>query len=170
MSARRRLKSTTCWHRGDVTSARVVGLFTAACAGVPVAPRAWVDVVPGVGIVGDRYATHHGHWSDPKWPDQEVTLVETEVAAEVGIDAGQLRRNVVTCGIRLDEVIGARFQIGDVVLVGVRRCDPCRYLESLLRPGLAQALMGRGGLRARIIRGGRIHVGDGILVRSSPVQ
>lgn len=147
----------------------MTGLFIAACAGAPTEPRCWVDVLPGIGVIGDRYATGRGHWSAPRWPDQELTLIEGEVADQIGIDAGKLRRNVVTCGIRLDEVIGAAFQIGEVVIVGVRRCDPCVYLESLTRPNLARALVQRGGLRARIVKGSRIHVGDEIVVdRSLP--
>lgn len=147
-------------------AARVIGLYVAARAGAPVESRSSVDVQPGVGVIGDRYAEGRGHWSDPRWPDQELTLVESEVAEAIGIEAGQLRRNVVTCGIRLDGLIGATFQIGDVILSGVRRCDPCRYLESLTRPNVTRALIGRGGLRAYILRGGQIHRGDNISLRS----
>jgi MOSC domain-containing protein YiiM len=118
--------------------------------------------------VGDRYAHGRGHWSDPQWPDQELTLVEAEVAAALTIEAGLLRRNVVTRGVRLDEFLGVRFRIGDAVLAGVRRCDPCRYLDTLTRPGLAQALVGRGGLRARIVTGGRLRVGDAIQLLPGP--
>lgn len=141
-------------------SAQVVGLYTAARAGAPMQPQAWVEAVPGVGISSDRYATRLGHWSDPRWPDQEVTLVEDEVAEDLAVDAGQLRRNIVTRGVRLNDLIGLTFQLGGARLVGVRRCDPCRYLDSLTRPGLGQALRGRGGLRAHILQGGRIDVAD----------
>ncbi|HZU76062.1 MAG TPA: MOSC domain-containing protein [Dehalococcoidia bacterium] len=143
---------------------RVVGLYTAACAGAPITGQTVVEVRPGVGIVGDRYARGLGYWSDPKWPDQELTLVEAEVAEDLDIDAGALRRNVVTHGVRLDGLIGVRFRIGDAVIEGVRPCDPCRHLESLTRPGIARALAGRGGLRARILTGGRLHVGDPLIV------
>jgi len=125
-------------RRGDrAPSAQVVGLCTAARAGAPLQPRAWVEVVPGVGISGDRYATRLGHWSDPRWPHQEMTLVEGEVAEELAVDAGQLRRSIVTRGVRLNDLIGLTFQLGGAQFVGVRRCDPCRYLDSLTRPGLA---------------------------------
>jgi MOSC domain-containing protein YiiM len=125
-------------------------------------------VVVGVGVVGDRYATRSGYWSDPKWPDQEITLVEAETAADLEIDPAVLRRNLVTEGIALDTLIGATFQIGEAWLYGVRRCDPCRYLDTLTRPGLAKALAHRGGLRARILLGGRIRVGDEIQILSRP--
>jgi MOSC domain-containing protein YiiM len=142
----------------------VEGLFTAAAAGAPVVARDAIEVLPGVGVVGDRYAAHLGHWSDPRWPDQELTMVEAEVAAALAIDAGALRRNVVTRGVRLDELIGARFRVGEATLEGVRPCDPCRHLETLTRPGLARDLAGRGGLRVRVIVGGRIRLGDAIVL------
>jgi len=156
-------------RRGDrAPSAQVVGLYTAARAGAPLQPRAWVEVVPGVGISGDRYATRLGHWSDPRWPHQVMTLVEGEVAEELAVDAGQLRRNIVTRGVRLNDLIGLTFQLGGAQFVGVRRCDPCRYLDSLTRPGLGHALRERGGLRAHILQGGRIHVADRMTMAPSP--
>lgn len=146
---------------------RVVGLYTAVTAGAPMISHSVVEVRPGLGVVGDRYATGCGYWSDPRWPDQELTLVEAEVAEALNVDAGALRRNVVTRGVRLHELIGVRFRIGEVLLAGVRPCDPCRYLETLTRPGLARALAGRGGLRARVLTAGRLCVGDAIVVFST---
>lgn len=145
-------------------SGHVVGLYTAAAAGAPIASRTWVDVLPDAGIIGDRYARRLGHWSDPKWPDQELTMLEAEVADDLAIDPGVLRRNVVTRDLRLDTLIGVRFQIGDAVLEGVRPCDPCQYLETLTRPGVTRALVGRGGLRVRVITSGRIQVGDAVVL------
>ena len=143
----------------------IVGLYTAPVAGAPVVSQAALHLLPGIGIAGDRYALRTGHWSDPKWPDQELTLVESEVAADLGIPPGELRRNVVMRGVRLDELIGVRFRLGEALLEGVRPCDPCRYLEELLeRPGLTRALASRGGLRVRVLAEGRIHVGDQLRV------
>jgi MOSC domain-containing protein YiiM len=140
-------------------------LFIAETAGAPVVSRASLEVLPGVGVVGDRYACGTGHWSDPRWPDQELTMLEVEVAEALALDAGSLRRNVVTRDIRLDALIGVQFRIGGTVLQGVRHCDPCLYLEQLLGcPGLLSSLAGRGGLRVRIVAGGRMHVGDDIVV------
>ena len=128
------------------------------------ASHASVELVAGVGIPGDRYATRLGHWSDPKWPDQELTLVEAEVAEGLGLAPEQLRRNLVTRGVRLDGLIGETFQVGEAILQGVRPCDPCAYIESLNRPGLLKELVDRGGLRARIVTGGLVRVGDEIRV------
>ena len=124
--------------------------------------RAAVQLMPGLGIPDDRYATGTGHWSDPRWPDQELTLVEAELAQELSLDPTLLRRNIVTRGVRLDELIGEDFKVGSALLRGVRRCDPCLYLESKTRPGLFDELGDRGGLRARVIEGGTITLGDPI--------
>jgi MOSC domain-containing protein YiiM len=149
-------------------SGLVVGLYVAGGAGEPVQARPAVDVVAGVGVVGDRYATGTGHWSDPRWPDQQLTLVESEVAEALGVAPERLRRNIVTRGVALGELIGARVRIGSVELHGVRVCDPCAYLEQLTgRAGLARDL-GRagGGLRAAVVGDGRITVGDAVVVVS----
>lgn len=117
------------------------------------------------GIVCDRYRESRGHWSG-RGP-AAVTLLATEdvteAAARLGLvlDPISLRRNIVVEGVRLDALRGRRFRVGEVVLRGGDRCRPCRYLEKLLAvPGLQEALRGRSGLRASVVRPGRIRVGD----------
>ena len=139
----------------------IVGVYLAVAKGEPMAAIAAAQVSRGLGIDGDRYRHRTGHWSDPRWPDQQVTLVEAETADDLGLDAGLLRRNLVTRGDRLDDLLGYDIVIGGAVLRFVRPCDPCAYLETLLdRPGLRAALAGRGGVRAEVIRSGTIAVGD----------
>ena len=97
---------------------------------------------------------------------RDITLIEAEaieaLAAETGIELGpgEPRRNVVTRGIDLDDLIGKPFRIGELRCVGVEPCDPCRHLESLTQPGVLKGLARRGGLRADVLRGGEIAVGD----------
>lgn len=146
---------------------RVEQLLVATKAGAPMQSREAVELAGGKGVVGDRYAGRRGHWSDPKWPDQELTLVESEVALTLGIEPMQLRRNIVTSGVDLGALIGRRFRVGagGAMVEGVRRCDPCAYIEGFSRAGMLKELAGgRGGLRARIIRGGWVHAGDEIEV------
>ena len=140
-----------------------------ASAGEPVRSPEAVQLVAGVGIVGDRYTTRKGHWSDDRWPDQQLTLVEEEIADELEMSPGLLRRNVVTRGVSLAELIGVRFLIGDVVVQGVRTCDPCAYLERLVgRAGLASEFGRAGpGLRAAVLTDGRITVGDPVVVTTT---
>ena len=147
----------------------VDALYIAARGGEPMTSCRTVSVSAGLGIEGDRYRERTGHWSDPRWPDQELTLIEAEVAESLDIDPGLLRRNVVTRGDRLADLIGHDIRIGEAVLRFVRPCDPCRYLEDLLaRPGLRAALDERGGgVRAAVIQGGTITVGDALLALAS---
>lgn len=103
-----------------------------------------------------------------------MTLVESEavdeVRAAIGFDGneGALRRNLVTAGVSLMNLVGVRFRVGDVVLEGIRPCDPCLYLERKAgAPGLKAALEGRGGLRARVVREGLLRVGDPVVVETA---
>lgn len=137
----------------------VIALGTAAAAQGPIEARASLSVEARVGVVGDRYARDAGTWQE--YPDQHVTLVEEADALDVGIAPLELRRNVVTRGVSLLDLVGRTFRIGDVILHGMRPCLPCGHLErSLGRPGLKESL--RGGLRARVVRGGTLRVGETI--------
>jgi MOSC domain-containing protein YiiM len=77
------------------------------------------------------------------------------------LEPTQTRRNIVTRGVPLNHLVGRQFRVGrDVVLQGVRLCEPCDYLESLTLSGVRGGLIHRGGLRADIISGGTIRVGN----------
>ena len=140
---------------------RVIAIFTASAAGCPMEGRAMVDVAPGLGIPGDRYATRTGHWSDPRWKDQELTLIEAEFLEAHGLALDALRRNIVTRGVDLTDLYGLDFAIGSALLRGMRRCAPCKYIERLnARPGLFVEIQDGGGLRARVLQPGAISIGD----------
>lgn len=148
----------------------VTHIFVAAQAGSCMEPRDQVHARAKVGIDGDRYAKGLGTYST--WPGsgRALTLVACEaleaMAHEHGIELApnETRRNLLTRGIDLDLLIGMRFRIGDVVLLGQRRADPCAYLERITRAGVLKAMANRGGLRADIETGGSISVGDEIVV------
>ncbi len=144
---------------------RVIALFTAATAGAPMLAHESVEVVAGLGIPGDRYATRLGHWSDPQWRDQQLTLVAAELLDELGLEPHALRRNIVVRGMELNDLIGLEFGIGDTVMRAQRVCAPCGYIGRLNeRPGLFTELDGRGGIRVSVVGGGRISVGDEVRV------
>jgi MOSC domain-containing protein YiiM len=81
---------------------------------------------------------------------------------EVEIAADESRRNVLTCGVALNHLVGREFQIGDVRLRGLKLCEPCTHLQQLTGKPMIKALLHRGGLRAEILSGGVIKVGDRI--------
>lgn len=124
------------------------------------------------GLIGDRYFNGNGTFSDadPKGPGRELTLIESEVLAaletEHGIclSAAESRRNLVTQGIRLNDLVGVQFRIGEVLVEGNRLCHPCTHLDKLTGMKLLKPLENKGGLRASILSDGRITVGDQIIV------
>ena len=84
--------------------------------------------------------------------------------SRVWTSANTKRRNLVTEGVPLNHLVGRTFRVGTVVLYGCRLADPCAYLAALSqKPGLARALANRAGLRADILVGGLLHVGDMIV-------
>ncbi|HLJ96119.1 MAG TPA: MOSC domain-containing protein [Gemmataceae bacterium] len=127
-----------------------------------------VQAVPGKGLAGDRYFLQQGTFTKPGSPDREVTLIEMEAIdalakeCQITLDPGQARRNLVTRGVPLNHLVGRPFRIGEVVLRGLRLCEPCDHLESLTVKGILDGLRHRGGLRAQIVEGGLVRAGDAI--------
>jgi hypothetical protein len=138
-----------------------------AVAAILIAPRAEASLsrvdaavaLPGRGLDGDRYANGEGTFSAPG-RGYELTLVEAEVLDEIELPWEEARRNIVTTGIALNALVGRRFRVGPVECVGRRLAEPCAHLEQLARPGLLRPLVHRGGLRADILSGGTISIGD----------
>jgi MOSC domain-containing protein YiiM len=152
----------------------VTGLFVASAAGSPMESRDEVRVLLHRGIDGDRYATGAGTYSGASGSGRHVTLIAQEVLdavrAELGIAlAGvETRRNVLTEGISLNDLVGRRIAVGEVLLAGTRLAEPCAHLERLTRPGVRTALLRRGGLRAEVVVPGVIRVGDRIVEVTEP--
>ena len=134
----------------------VEGIFFGA---LPEAPLDGVDEVrvrAGAGIEGDRYG------------DKDLTLFEAEalehLKAESGIElrANEIRRNVMTRGVALNDLLGHRIRIGEVEAFVTELCHPCSHLQKLTQPGVLRGLVNRGGLNADVLTDGAIRVGDGI--------
>lgn len=141
-------------------------LYLRAVPGGPNQPRLRITLVAGQGIEGDRY------FGCADEPGQNITLVEAEAIEGFQRDQGRpvdlavTGRNVVTRGVRLNQLIGRRFRLGGALLRGVEHCDPCRKLgQALAGPGLTaadvvRAFVTSGGLRADVLEGGDVAVGD----------
>lgn len=122
--------------------------------------------VAGHGLEGDRY------WQSDRTPaakrdvDRELTLIEEEAVSalvndeQVPFTTAESRRNVVTRGVALNHLVGREFRVGGVRLKGIRLCEPCKHLQASTRPGVLKGLLHRGGLRAQILEGGDVKVGD----------
>lgn len=145
---------------GTVTGVGVVeAILTAPEAEQPLQRTTAVEAVAGRGLEGDRYLEGRGTFSKPG-RGYELTLVEADVLDELGLPWEDARRNIVTRGVSLNGLVGREFTIGDVVCIGRRLAEPCAHLERVSRPGLLRPLVHRAGLRADILEGGTISVGD----------
>ena len=151
-------------------SGNVQGIFIAPVASEPMQAIQSAKAIAGVGLENDRYAQGSGFYSSiPTTPGaREITLIAREAidaaaeAAGVTFEPVESRRNIVTLGVDLKSLFGKRFTIGAVVCEGVRDCPPCVHLEELTGKRLMPHLVWSGGLRARIVEGGVISVGDEI--------
>jgi hypothetical protein len=141
----------------------VAAILTAPAAESPLGRIDAVEAVAGRGLAGDRYFGGRGTFSGPGH-GYELTLVEAEVLDSIDLPWEQARRNIVTRGIALNSLVGHRFKVGLVECIGRRLAEPCAHLEKLARPGLLRPLVHRGGLRADILRGGRISIGDEVRI------
>jgi MOSC domain-containing protein YiiM len=146
----------------------VVSLHVAPTAAAPVQSRDRVIAIAGRGLEGDRYFHGLGTFSRDPGTGRHVTLVEVEAIEglkrdyDVEVAPAQTRRNVVTRGVALNHLVDREFSICEVRLRGTRLCEPCAHLEQLTQRGVLRGLVHRGGLRAEIVSGGTIRVGDAI--------
>jgi MOSC domain-containing protein YiiM len=130
------------------------------------------------GIEGDRYCRTA---SPPNF--NQISLVESEAVASfaaelaVEIDPCEVRRNIVTREISLNNLVGKRFRLGNVEAIGTELAEPCKWIADILiaRYGLedvkakhiVSSLLHRGGLYARVLQGGSVRAGDPIQILSS---
>ena len=111
----------------------------------------------------------------PKPDIRDVTLIENEVLEALAVNQPPLqdkpiilkpiehRRNLTTSGVPLNYLVGKKFKVGDVILLGGRLNFPCKYLADLLKKPLVLPLYNRSGLNCSIIKGGIIRKGDNII-------
>jgi hypothetical protein len=152
--------------RGQIMwQGRLLHIHTATKARAAMQARQRADLVAGVGIIGDRYATERGTYS--ALPDiREVTLIEDETLEALRRDHGidltpdEHRRNLTTRDVPLNHLVGRRFLVGLVLLEGGRLNTPCRYLDLVTGKTVCDLMEHRSGLNCRIISGGSIAVGD----------
>ncbi len=154
--------------RTQVGTGRVEGIFIAPEMGAPMAALERARVVAGRGIEGDRYFDGRGYYSQvPPLTGRRLTLIEAEaleaLARETGIvlAPNECRRNLVTRGIALNDLVGKRFRVGAIECYGERFCPPCGYLEIVTgKMGVNRGLTDRGGIRAELLLDGEIALGD----------
>jgi MOSC domain-containing protein YiiM len=144
----------------------IVSIHVAQAGGAAMESITNALVVIGRGLDGDRYHSRTGTYSNRPGSGRDVTLIESEVLEALQRDYGieiepaQARRNLVTRAVALNHLVGREFTVGEVRLRGMRLCDPCAHMENLSARGALRGLIHRGGLRADVVSGGTIRIGD----------
>lgn len=147
---------------------KVEAIAIAAAATDPMRPVEHVRAIAGRGLDGDRYAKKAGTFTPKEGGGRgyDLTLIEAEVLDGLTLPVGgrleyvDARRNVITRGIALNELVGRRFRVGEAECVGRRLCEPCSHLERLTAKGVLRELIHRGGLRADVLTDGMIDTGS----------
>lgn len=151
-----------------MSAPRIESIHIAAAAKGAMQPLDQVEAIAGVGLEGDRYATKQGTFFKPE-PDFQLTLIEAEAFEalvrdyDIQLAPGDARRNLVTRGVALNHLVGREFKIGEVLIRGIRLCEPCSHLQTLTGLPVIKGLRHRGGLRAQILSGGKICVGEPVI-------
>ena len=122
-----------------------------------------INVLANKGIIGDR------HFQEINDPYNQISLIESESIDNYNIKFGlnisyiDFRRNVITKGVRLNDLVGKKLKVGAVVLLGIDLCRPCKHLsENLNQNNIIKEFLKNGGLRCQILSSAKINVGDQI--------
>ena len=129
----------------------------------PIKEVKFIEVLANKGIVGDR------HFHEFNNPFNQLSLIESENIDDYNNRFGlniphiDFRRNIITKGIKLNDLVGKKLKIGNVELEGVELCRPCRHLTEMLdQKNILKEFMRKGGLRCQILSSSKITVGDKI--------
>jgi len=148
-------------------SGKIVKLLIAQDIQSPMHNVNQIVLEEGKGIFGDRYYYKRGTFSKGGEiePHRDVTLIEQEridtfneeFQSEVPYE--DFRRNIVVSNCDLNSLVGKEFQVGDVILKGIKLCEPCKYLSKQLNnDNFVKKMLHKAGLRAQIIRSGSINL------------
>ena len=122
-----------------------------------------INVLANKGVVGDR---HFKEFNDPY---NQLTLIESEnidyynIKYSLNIPYVDFRRNIITKGIKLNDLVGKKILIGKVQLEGIDLCRPCRHLSEVLgHENIIKEFLRKGGIRCQILTTSSIKISDEI--------
>tara|TARA_Y100001935_G_C17163034_1_gene436288 strand:- start:39 stop:485 length:447 start_codon:yes stop_codon:yes gene_type:complete len=131
----------------------------------PIKEVNFIDIIANQGVKGDR---HFNEFNDPY---NQLSLIESENIDYYNFKYGlnipyiDFRRNIITKGIKLNDLIGKKFLIGKAKLEGIDLCRPCRHLSEVLnQDNIIKEFLRKGGLRCQILTSSIIEVGDKIKI------
>tara|TARA_B100001013_G_C24501690_1_gene399447 strand:- start:212 stop:661 length:450 start_codon:yes stop_codon:yes gene_type:complete len=120
-----------------------------------------VDAIKGKGLQNDR------KFSENNQKERQVTLIEIENInhfnniSDTKIPPVDFRRNIITENVRLNELVGKEFFVGNIKLKGHDLCRPCKYLQDKLKQNnFVKEFLHKGGLRCEILTTGQINIGN----------
>lgn len=145
-----------------MSEGHVIAICISPVAGEPTQRVEEVEALAGLGLKGDRYALGEGSWNKGRPGKSQVTLINGLFFADSGFTYEESRRNIVTLGVELMDLIGKEFEVGGARFKGVRYCDPCQRPSKLSgNPrSFKDVFHDRGGLTAEVLQGGLIKVGS----------
>ena len=124
-----------------------------------------IELLSGKGVVGDR------HFHENNDVRSQVTLIESEnidyynSKFKTNYSYIDFRRNVVTKGIQLNDLVGKKILVGNLEVEGIDLCRPCRHLTEVLgQDNILKEFLRRGGLRCHVLSSSAIKIGDKIKV------
>jgi MOSC domain-containing protein YiiM len=144
----------------------VINIFISQDKGKPMQSLDYVEALTGLGLAGDRYALRNGTWAkNPQKRQVSFIAIEAIEEANKQLDVPFLpeetRRNIVLKGVDVNSLVGKIFKFGSVVFKGTELCDPCDHPSRLIgKKNFKETFDNRGGLRAEVLFGGMITIGE----------
>jgi MOSC domain-containing protein YiiM len=148
---------------------KVIGIFIAQTKHAEQIAVDAVQLKAGKGIIGDRFFGFR-----QKQPGRNLTLIEWETIEEFNWTFGltlplnTTRRNLVTQGIQLNDLVGETFRIGQIECRGIELCEPCKVMSrhfpatSLSQSDIIRAFTSKGGIRVEVLMDGVVRLEDEI--------
>tara|TARA_B100000686_G_scaffold126190_1_gene133596 strand:- start:272 stop:712 length:441 start_codon:yes stop_codon:yes gene_type:complete len=140
---------------------KVIKIGISSSKGSKIKTVSYINAIAGKGLENDRFYKENNNKSS------QLTLIEKENIDYVNNQFGLIipyedfRRNIITEGIKLNNLVNKKISIGNVTLLAHDLCEPCKHLQDIInQKNLVKNLVHKGGLRCEILTNGKISVGD----------
>ena len=144
---------------------KVIKIGISLVAGDKITEVDSVEAVAGKGLKSDRFYKNDNN------KKSQITIIEKENIDDLNkltnsyIPYQNFRRNIITEGVKLNNLLNKEIMIGNVKLKAHDLCQPCKYLQDILKKeNLVKYLLNKGGLRCEILTSADIKIGDEIKV------